>query len=87
MHQNLRCPKCNHLFGCSAGSCRVVGPVLEINCPFCGKKSQRNMSAFIESQVDDSLRVLEKARLMLGLARNMAGILEPVVGDKKKKKK
>ena len=87
MHQNLRCPKCGKLFSCDKTTARNVGPVLRIICPFCRKTSDRNMSAFIESQVDENLRVLEKAKLMIALAQRVNEIIEPEEEKQKKKKK
>lgn len=75
MHQKLKCNKCKALFNCYQQTTRIYGPVIWIKCPHCGTEAERNMSAFVESYVDEDLQLISKACNMIDMAQ---GILKRV---------
>ena len=70
MKQSVVCFECGTKFVCTKVNTKVVGPIVEVTCPCCHKKVQRNMSAFLFEQTNDlpDVACLSRARKMILMA-------------------
>ena len=71
--QSVRCEKCGHDYFCMELNTTFFGPIIETTCPKCNNIVSRNLSAFIESQVDaySEMGVLSRACKMINFSLNM----------------
>ena len=65
----IRCVNCSkNFFGC-LNTVRVYGTTIEVNCPYCNKKTINNISKFCENQIRDVDDRLYKSKLMIQMSR------------------
>lgn len=92
MSLKLKCSECDEGYICYIDNTRVYGPIIETTCPNCGKFMQRNLSKFVEMQVEEELgetRIM-RAIAMQWLAREICKLVaddDPSKPKKRKKRK
>jgi hypothetical protein len=60
----INCLFCRESYVCIIDNTKIVGPVIETECPICGKKLIKNLSSFIEAQVNSNVSAIQRAVTM-----------------------
>lgn len=88
MSLKLKCIECKEDYICFIDNTRIYGPIIETTCPHCKEHVVRNLSKFVEIQLEkyDSYRII-RAIAMQRLAREICKLVSDDDPSKYKKKK
>jgi len=73
----VKCLRCGKRHGLAMYNTKVLGPVIEVWCPFCKKNIQKNLTKFAEQQINTyGLGRFEKFEVIRTLSREIIKELE-----------
>lgn len=67
----IKCLFCQKNYVCSYRNTKIIGPIIETECPWCNKKLGKNLSSFVETQVDDTLPILQRTVVIQNYCRSL----------------
>jgi hypothetical protein len=87
MYKTFVCSACEKEYRYTISNTRIRGPVINTVCPHCKLEIQRNITAFIDKQVDIEDNGISKARIMINMARTIGTRINDEPSFNKRKRK
>lgn len=71
MDIEISCFHCRKRYKVDSSTVRVSGPVIQASCPFCRKKTVKNLGSFVEKQIRNkrSMGRFDIVSVMINLAK------------------